>query len=808
MQINNLKGKCVVTAIATLVGLSSVLSNNLPVVDRGAGSSDRKASDVAFDPFKAGSDGTVSLPGRQGNVAPVRPLDAQGPGLAALGDMSQGVIIPEIQFSNNEIAMAFQIISDATGWSIFPTKAVSEAKISVWAKQISALDLLDRVVTLAGFIYRREGNAIAVMTYEEYAQHYGLEKCVIVLEHVPASSIGSMLTNFLSNRGKAVVHQDTNTIVLLESEANLASLVKVIEKLDVPVTGGMVIEVMDLEYVDTEVQATTLQEVFAKAQAGQTSRLPERSASEKPGEKASDARITAPADVFTPTAEISIHALARTNQLIIKAREDDVKRVRQLVTRLDMYVEPTTKTYHFIYADAAEIYSGLEQILNLTNRSGRGGGRTETGGGRESGRPQGLTLVEKSNSILLTAPPSIHRVMTSIVESVDVASTYEAGILRTYKLENADITEVATAIRELLQVEDREQKRPGEPKYEGQAQVQAQAQAAARPPEGEGLGLSATEEFRPQIKTRVAVSKATNSVIVLGTARQHRELERLIAELDKQRRQVMIESMIIEVMTTDDLDLGVELGYTDKNNGFAFTNFGLSTKLDPKAGTQDVIVSPGGTAAILRPDSVRAILHAVQSQENVRIMSVPRVLVNDNAEGFINSVVEEPVSRVDQSTVTTAVSFGGFVEAGTQFKIVPHISASGSLRVEYQITLNSFGAEKTGTSLPPPRKTSSIKSEATVPSGFTIIVGGLQTVDETKNVSKVPLLGDVPVLGLAFRRDSTRKQYRTTYLFIKPIIVEKDNFADIRDMSTEALENADVNRYEETLRHAGDKSKQ
>ncbi|MCK4787734.1 MAG: hypothetical protein KAV87_28530, partial [Desulfobacteraceae bacterium] len=95
--------------------------------------------------------------------------------------MDAGPVIPQIQFNNNEISMAFQIISDATGWSIFPTAEVSRAKVSLWAKDISAKELLDTVVTLAGFIYHWEGNIISVMTYNEYMQHYGLAKKVIPL---------------------------------------------------------------------------------------------------------------------------------------------------------------------------------------------------------------------------------------------------------------------------------------------------------------------------------------------------------------------------------------------------------------------------------------------------------------------------------------------------------------------------------------------------------------------------------------------------------------------------------------------------
>jgi type II secretory pathway component GspD/PulD (secretin) len=107
--------------------------------------------------------------------------------------------------------------------------------------------------------------------------------------------------------------------------------------------------------------------------------------------------------------------------------------------------------------------------------------------------------------------------------------------------------------------------------------------------------------------------------------------------------------------------------------------------------------------------------------------------------------------------------------------------------VEYQIILNSFG-EQADPDLPPSRSTSTIQSEATVPDGYTIVVGGIQATSESKSVDKVPLLGDIPLIGLAFRSTATRKQYITSYLFITTTIMESENFDDLKDISDKAAE--------------------
>ena len=721
---------------------------------------------------------------------PFGPNDINVPALTR-DEIDQSPLISPIGFPNEDISTVLQIISDMTGWSIFPTPDVSKAKVSFWATGITAKELLEQTVAMAGFTYHKEGSIVTVMTYDEYTQFYGLEKKVIALDYATAESISAIIKGFASKLGKDIVHKETNSIVLFDTEASIETITRVIEKLDTPFEPETVLEVIELRYMDAEVLAEALQKVF-----GSRDRTGAQQSIQQPrilqGQKG--VRITGPntpaVDMLAPpSSQVETVAIGRTNQLIVKALRRDMEAIKTLVTKLDMYVEPTTKSYNFIYVDAAEIYNGLERILDIPMRSGmlrRGQGRE----GQIGGRPGGLTLVEKNNAILLTAPPSVHRVMTSIIETVDVPTKYEAGVIKVYKIDNADIDEIASAIRELLQSRAQEQKRTGEPKFDTEAPGAQPPPETTQQPQGRGPqglapeDLTETEKYIPQIEARVAVSKATNSIIIQATARQHRELEQLIKVLDKRRQQVLIEAMIIEVTTSDDMDLGVELNYAG-NSVLAFSSFGLSS-IDLTTGERDIVVSPGGTAGIMEPDDVQAILHALQSTGNIRITSAPQVLVNDNAVGTILSIAEEPTTQTNQGETTTTTSFAGFVEAGTQFKITPHISESDYLRVEYAITLNAFG-EKADPVIPPARSTSQITSEATVPDGHTIIVGGLQSSNISESVDKVPVLGDIPILGLAFRNTISRKQYITTYLFITTTIMKSEDFADLKQISDHAL---------------------
>jgi len=801
--------------------------------------------------------------------------------------VDKGPVIPQVQFTNNDISTAFQIISDATGWSIFPTELVSRAKVSLWAKDITAKDLLDTVVTLAGFIYHRQEGIISVMTYDEYMQYHGLVKKVIPLVYADAGSIAATIKPFLTKLGKSVIHRETNTIVLYEADANLESIAGIIAKLDMPAEGigvevinlkyadceslaailqqafasqkrmaknknlgeadagapapdkaakqmetkitdiaapyedvgvyavshanqlivvgtksdiqkvkdvvaivdvygdNMLLEVIQLKYADAEVIGKALQDVFSRKDSQDSSKGAPKSKNplgqptqEQPPGPAAEVKGA----LFSPQAQVDVYSIGRTNQLIVKAFRSDVEKIRRLLKDLDIFIEPTTKNYHFTYVDAAEIYKGLDRILDTYGRYGRTSGQSGTVGDRAGyGRDSGITLVERTNSILLTGPPSVHRVMTSICESVDTPGTYEAGMIRVYKIENADVEEIAATVKALVETRAERERKPGEPKF---------APPTEAAPAPAGPQMTETEEFVPQVEGKVSVNKATNSVVVQATARQHRELEKLIKELDVRRKQVLIRAMIVEVTSSNDLDFGVELDYFE-GDLLAFTSFGL-TKINPATGERSIIVSPGGTAAVLRPNRVQAIIKALQTNDNVRIQSTPQVLVNDNAVGTIQSIAEEPTRRVSQGETTTETSFGEYVSAGTQFAITPHISETDYLRVQYQITLNSF-SEKADPELPPPRNTSTIQSEATVPDGYTIVVGGIQASNEGESIDKIPLLGDIPLVGVAFRNTVMRKQYITTYLFITTTIMRNVDFGDLKDVSKKALAEVEGN---------------
>jgi general secretion pathway protein D len=177
---------------------------------------------------------------------------------------------------------------------------------------------------------------------------------------------------------------------------------------------------------------------------------------------------------------------------------------------------------------------------------------------------------------------------------------------------------------------------------------------------------------------------------------------------------------------------------------------------------------------------VNALLTAMQTKDYGRILAKPKILVNDNQTGVISTTDTTYVAKrssVPVSTGTagqqttlieTAVSFEAY-PAGIQLDITPHISKGDLLQLVIVLTRSDFGTI-TGEK-PPDTTESNITTTVTVPDGSTIILGGMLKLNQSKGGSKVPILGDIPLVGALFRSVSNSDLQRNLYVFVKAEII-------------------------------------
>jgi general secretion pathway protein D len=292
----------------------------------------------------------------------------------------------------------------------------------------------------------------------------------------------------------------------------------------------------------------------------------------------------------------------------------------------------------------------------------------------------------------------------------------------------------------------------------------------------------------------VAADVNTNSIIVIAAPSVQQMYADLIKRLDERRPQVQIECTIVTLNTSDGFTFGVDIG---KLGGFAnsrlltLSSFGISTanpatgQLTPGAGT-------GGTFALLSPRIADVVLNALQTNSRARFVSSPQILVNDNGKGKLESVAQEPFAVIlDASSTQSLTSLGGLAQAGTSIEVEPHISEADYLQLAYSVELSNFtGAASNG--LPPPSQKNSVDSSVTIPDGYTIVVGGLATKDFTASTNTIPILGDIPFLKYLFGTRQRNVNDSTLFVFIKPVILRDDKFADLKYLSGKRLTVAEL----------------
>ena len=232
---------------------------------------------------------------------------------------------------------------------------------------------------------------------------------------------------------------------------------------------------------------------------------------------------------------------------------------------------------------------------------------------------------------------------------------------------------------------------------------------------------------------RVSADVATNSLIVLAPASVQPIYERLIRSLDRRRPQVMIEADMVAVDTSDNFSLGVEVSIGDRtgdNEDLQIHLFRTERSRSDHRDADPQSRALGFNGVLLDPDVADVIVQALSSHSRAEVLASPKILVNDNQTGTLESVASFPFSSVNTVNTISSNSLGGEQQAGTIITVTPHINEDNHLQLEFDVEFSSFegGPISTGGENPgllPPRDASiALGSVVTIPDGQTVVVGG------------------------------------------------------------------------------------
>lgn len=301
----------------------------------------------------------------------------------------------------------------------------------------------------------------------------------------------------------------------------------------------------------------------------------------------------------------------------------------------------------------------------------------------------------------------------------------------------------------------------------------------------------------------LTVDKRTNTILAYQTEERLQELRRIVAQLDKPVRQVMIETRIVEANVNFAKSLGVRwaadytsgnfAGYggadgrynseTNSSGDFANTGTNIGFDEDKQSYTRPAsapIVDLGaanatsgfGIGYIAKNIMLDLKLNAMQKSSQGEIISQPKVTTSDKEKATIVKGQEVPYQEATSSGATST----SFKKAALSLEVTPQITPDNQVMMDVKVNKDSVDYSNQVGGVPP-INTNEVQAKVLVGDGETIVLGGVFQNTQTKTVEKVPYLGDLPVMGRLFRRDTVDNQKQELLIFITPRIIDNKAFA-------------------------------
>lgn len=497
-------------------------------------------------------------------------------------------------------------------------------------------------------------------------------------------------------------------------------------------------------------------------------------------------RYVAPAQVVQVLSPLvpqsgSVVVSPAGNSVIITDRAGNATRLEKLIQRIDIESDSAIEIINLSHANAAEVANTVNR-LNDKNSTGSGPAATAVADAR-------------TNSILLSGDPSARLRLRALVGHLDTP------------LGDNDATEVVYL--RYAKADDLV------PVLDGVAQTLT----------GESAG---TAENPGKRSATIQVHKETNALIITAAPAVFRELQAVIRQLDVRRAQVMIEAIIAEVSDEALKEIGVQWQATDSLNGaegfIGGTNFpdtnnggsivgaitnplgalgrgfnvGYITGTTTLPGTDTTVYEIGALAKLLKGDG------------RSNILSMPSIVTMDNREANIS--VGQEVPFLTGSYTNTGNNGGGSnqpnnpfqtierKQIGIKLKVTPQVNEGDSVALDIFQEVSSLAPTPQGaTDLVTNKR--EITTSVMVPDGGMLVLGGLISNQVDQSVSKVPGLGDIPLLGNLFKYRNSKAQKRNLMVFLRPTIlrdaetervISQEKYNLLRAEQIDALENRDA----------------
>ncbi|MCP1339204.1 type II secretion system secretin GspD [Idiomarina sp. M1R2S28] len=461
-----------------------------------------------------------------------------------------------------------------------------------------------------------------------------------------------------------------------------------------------------------------------------------------------------------------------SNVIMMTGRAETVQRLVEIIERVDRAGDQDVDMISLEYASASEIVRIAQSLFEKNNE------------GVPALLIPKIVADDRSNSVIVSGEPRARARVVKLIKQLDQDLKTE-GNTRVFYLKYAKAPEVVEVLKDVSR--------------SIQAEVEQQSSSGG-----------ATQRRRTGGDETVSISphEPTNSVVITAQKDMLASLEKVIHDLDIRRAQVQVEAIIVEIMEGDNVDFGVQWisedgGMVQYNNGNQVPIGSLAAgayQAREREGTTTTRITDGGVeVTTTEPDepgdvsllanllgSVNgmmfgtiqndwaAVVQAVTQDKRSNILATPSIVTVDNEEASF--LVGQEVPTISGSTTgdnnDNPFQTVDRTEIGIKLKVTPQINEGDAVQMTIEQEVSSLSGATAVDVIINKRE---LKTTVMADDGETIVLGGLIDEDVQESVSKVPILGDIPILGKLFSSTSTSKQKRNLMVFIRPTIVRDGN---------------------------------
>lgn len=449
-------------------------------------------------------------------------------------------------------------------------------------------------------------------------------------------------------------------------------------------------------------------------------------------------------------------AVGSANALIISDHADNIGRIRAIIQSLDGAESDEVEIIQLKHAFAGNMVSLMQELTKPDPSNRRAANRSNA------------TVVadERTNRLIIKGDRGTRARLLPLIEKLDTPSAAAGGV-QVMRLSHGDAEKMAELLKNF-----------------------AEGASAVKQGDGKTTGSSVSNSNSAVPGVSIQADASLNALVIRAEPEMMRELQSVISQLDVRRAQILIEAAIVEVTGDKASSLGFQYVAGSGENGIGAVNFnnaGVSIQdLLSAVITEDpsnISLGDGLAAGFGKTNSKGdlewgALVQALASTTNTNLLSTPSILTLDNQEASI--IVGENVPFVTgQASSTGSGVSNPFTtiqreDVGLTLKVTPHVAGVDTIRLELEQETSAV-KDSVGEAVDIVTTKRKLSTTVLADDGETIALGGLINDDVQDTVRKVPLLGDIPILGVLFRSTTKSHIKRNLMIFIKPTILVDNN---------------------------------